>query len=338
MKTRTAWLRDGCFGLMVHWIPPGPPPFRGCRITDPQQAVTQFDLDAFLQDVDQTGADWIIFTIGQNTGFYAEPNAVLDQFVGSDHASTRPLISEMAQKVKNMDKSFMVYLPADIYAQSPTMRRAFGWIDDVPHAEQSEFRLRYAQFVRAYSLRFGSRVDGWWFDGGATIWEPDPARLFDAARSGNPQAITTLNNGSLCGGHTVPAVAGQDFLAGEVEVLINGRVRLGRRPDAPLLDPVSHASQPPPGCCWHALVPIDCMWAHGNGFEEWMQSPYEIPEWIPGKMEPPLYSTEDLTFLVQNFKAAGGGVTFNVGIFQEGHLGRQTIKQLAEIAQSFHQP
>jgi hypothetical protein len=49
-------------------------------------------------------------------------------------------------------------------------------------------------------------------------------------------------------------------------------------------------------------------------------------------MEPPLYTTADLATLVSDFKAAGGGVTFNVGIFQEGGLGPESVAQLNELA------
>jgi hypothetical protein len=49
-------------------------------------------------------------------------------------------------------------------------------------------------------------------------------------------------------------------------------------------------------------------------------------------MEKPLYPADDLENVVREFKAVGGGVTFNVGIFQEGNLGPDTVTQLAELA------
>ena len=49
-------------------------------------------------------------------------------------------------------------------------------------------------------------------------------------------------------------------------------------------------------------------------------------------MERPLYPTADLQVLLQDFKSVGGGVTFNVGIFQEGGLGEQTVAQLGELS------
>ena len=49
-------------------------------------------------------------------------------------------------------------------------------------------------------------------------------------------------------------------------------------------------------------------------------------------MERPLYTVAELEIVVRDFKAVGGGVTFNVGIFQEGGLGPETVAQLAELA------
>ena len=45
MTSRAAWMNQGTFGLMVHWIAPGPAPRAGARITDLNAAVDRFDLD-----------------------------------------------------------------------------------------------------------------------------------------------------------------------------------------------------------------------------------------------------------------------------------------------------
>jgi hypothetical protein len=78
---------------------------------------------------------------------------------------------------------------------------------------------------------------------------------------------------------------------------------------------------------------MDVMWEHGNPYnQEWQNPPFK---WVPPKphqMEDPLYTVDDLETVVRDFKAVGGGVTFNVGIFQEGGLGPKTVSQLAELA------
>jgi hypothetical protein len=123
----------------------------------------------------------------------------------------------------------------------------------------------------------------------------------------------------------------QDYISGEVEFLLTGRIRYGR--ETAVLNPATHVPQPPPNCLWHALIPIDCMWETGIPFNlDWQNPafPWVPPE--PGKMERPLYTVVDLETVVRDFKAVGGGVTFNVGIFQEGGLGPDTVDQLAALA------
>ncbi|MBM4148887.1 MAG: hypothetical protein FJ224_07570 [Lentisphaerae bacterium] len=333
-QSRAAWMRDGKFGMMVHWIPPGPPPQYGRRLKDINKAVDRFDLDRFLADFRRSGADWLIFTIGQNNGYYSSPNSVLDRLAGPGHCSNRDLVLEIAKGVKKMGARFIAYLPCEVKGQSDAIHQAFGWTTD-EGTGQEEFQRRYTEFIAEYSRRLGKRLDGWWFDGAYTwsIFHSSKisSKLYmNAARAGNPDAAVAFNDGSFCCGLGKPVVRGQDYLSGEVEFLINGRIRYGRKKR--LLRPTTHTPQPPRTCLWHALVPIDCMWGHGATYADWMNAPFPCVPPKPHEMEAPLYTVEHLEKLVREFKAMGGGVTFNVGIFQEGILGTKTLDQLAQLA------
>jgi len=215
------------------------------------------------------------------------------------------------------------------------MRQAFGWTARKGTA-QKEFQKRYTAFIAEYSLRLGKLLDGWWYDGAYT--DPvfhssriDTKLFLGAARAGNPNAAVAFNDASFCTGLCQPVVPGQDYLAGETEFLLDGKVRYGREKYLPLLTPATHVSQPPRTCLWHCLVSIDCMWEHGIGFADWQNPPFKMAKPKRGKMERPLYTVADLETLVRDFKAAGGGVTFNIGIFQEGGLGPDTVAQLAKL-------
>jgi hypothetical protein len=52
-------------------------------------------------------------------------------------------------------------------------------------------------------------------------------------------------------------------------------------------------------------------------------------------MEPPVYSDEQLQQFVKNYTRIGGAVTLNAGIFQEGHIGKLTLKQLQQLKKSY---
>ena len=222
---------------------------------------------------------------------------------------------------------------------------------------EPDYHLYYAAFVEEYARRFGTLLDGWWFDGGCADprYRQAMVTVRDAARAGNPGAIVTFNNGSICLGFSRPLIPGQDYLSGESEFLLKGKIRYGRgtdvltpMPKGPsskglimgrgVTDCIGYVStlplpQPPPTCLWHALLPIDCMWQTGIPFNPDWQNP-AFP-WVapkPHQMEKPLYTLDDLETVVRDFKSVGGGVTFNVGIFQEGVVGPRTIAQLAELS------
>jgi hypothetical protein len=321
-KYRADWMQQGSFGIMVHWLAPGPLPEKGKRIEDLNQAVDAFDLDRFLRDFDRTGADWLIFTIGQNTSYYASPNAVLDRLAGPGHCSKRDLVFEIARRIDKRGKRFIAYLPSEVNEPKP-LHTAFAWN---PKKDQSEFQRRYTEFVREYSVRYGKSLDGWWFDGCYT-WDVFPNHTynwplwFKAARAGNPDAIVAFNDGSFCSGIEKPVTPLQDYLSGEVEELIDGKIRLGQGENAPRYLPKARFVEGTT-CQWHALVPIDCPWAY----------------YKPGPMPPPKYSDEELFRFVKSCRVAGGAVTLNIGIYQEGHLAKESVSQLSRMALALRNP
>jgi hypothetical protein len=110
MKTSgAAWLGQGKFGMMVHWLSARTPQQHQHDIKDHNEAVKRFDLAGFLDSFRRTGADWLIFTISQNTGYYASPNRVLDRLAGRGYASDRDLVLEIAQGVKQLGKRVTVH-------------------------------------------------------------------------------------------------------------------------------------------------------------------------------------------------------------------------------------
>ncbi len=312
---RCDWMvEEGPYGMMVHWIAPGPAPEQGEWVQDLDRAVDAFRLERLLEQFEAGGAAWLIFTIGQNSSRYASPNAVLDELAGAGHCSKRDLVLELAQGVHRLGKRFIAYLPAEVNAPED-LHEPFGW----DPADQTTFQQRYTDFIREYSLRCGELCSGWWFDGCYT-WPAFHSSLYDwplwcgAARAGNPGSALAFNDGSFCVGITKPLTDEQDYLSGEVELLVGGKIRLGRDENSPLILPTRRFAEGTK-CQWHALVPIDCFWGHGT----------------PGPMEPPKYTDDDLFVLLDACRQTDAVATLNVGIYQEGHLGDATVAQLARL-------
>jgi hypothetical protein len=140
---RAAWLAEGSYGIMVHYLisPPGETP--EARAAEFDRIVDGFGVDGFIEQFASTGADWLIFTIGQNTGYYCSPNEWLDARLPG-HTSKRDLPREIATRLETLGKRFIAYLPSEVYGQTEEVHEAFAWNP----ADQSEFQRRYQEFVR----------------------------------------------------------------------------------------------------------------------------------------------------------------------------------------------
>ena len=65
---RAAWMAQGGYGVITHYLvtPKGGTPQD--RTADLNRIVDGFDLDYFIKQFDESGADWLIFTLRQGTG------------------------------------------------------------------------------------------------------------------------------------------------------------------------------------------------------------------------------------------------------------------------------
>jgi hypothetical protein len=342
----------GHYGIMTHWLYPGILPEKGEISKSLDEAVNQFQLERFLQDFTATGADWLLFTIGQNSGNYASPNSVIDRLAGKGHCSQRDLVLEIASGVHRLGKRFIAYLPCEV-AGNHTLHEGFAW-NEQEGTDQADFQRRWLEVIQEWSERLGPLMDGWWYDG-CYEWPVFHSRTmhwqawFDASRVGNPERVVAFNDGSFCNGLTQPLHPDQDYLSGETEVLIDGCIRLGR-PETPQLRAYGAITrtQPEPiptflpetrfnpgtRCQWHCLLPIDCFWGHGSSYADWLPTDryhFLDPKLTAAEMEPPMYTDGELAGFLNHCLRVGGAVTMNVGIYHEGTLGHETVRQLARI-------
>jgi hypothetical protein len=304
---RTDWMSQGSFGLMVHYLITPTGDSDAARTAEFDRIVDGFDLEGFIAQFHATGADWLIFTLGQNTGYYCSPSAFLDGVLPG-HTSRRDLALEVARRIKALRKRFIAYLPAEVCAQSDAIHDAFAWNP----ADQSEFQRRYQVFLRDYSGKLGSLCDGWWFDG-CYEWDCFHNSLYDwpawiaAARAGNAASLVAFNDGSFCINKVKPVTLLEDYHAGEVHLLVDGKIKLGHDDDSPLYLPDSRFVE---GVQWHALVPVDSNFEGG---------------------EPRHYGDEELFGFVKRCKSVGGAVTLNLPISDSGAIPEASIQQMVRL-------
>lgn len=300
---RAVWMAQGSFGVMTHYLikPEGATPQE--RTADLNATVNAFDVERYVRQIEETGAGWVIFTLGQTTGYLCSPNEYLDSRAPG-LTPERDLVLEIARRLRQSGKRFILYLPSEQNAD-PVLKAAF-------EAETEGFPARYFEFLRTWSLRLGTLLDGWWFDSCGPHPDEYWQEWMAALRAGNPDTAVAFSGAEFCcGGPVNPVCKLEDYHAGEIHLLEDGQIRRdflppggdivvtperklrlrGQEartymPDGPFLD----------GVQWHCLLPLDLTFnpAVPNQFCH--------------------YTDKELLQFVSDVKRVGGAITINVPI------------------------
>lgn len=325
---RAAWMALGTYGMMTHYLlePKGSTPAE--RTAELNRIVDRFDIDCFIRQFQETGADWLIFTLGQTTGYLCSPSAIVEA-TNPGHTPRRDLLLEIAQRLKALNKRLIVYFPSEEQAD-PAVKEALG------HGTAG-YADRYFEFLRQYSLRLGTLHHGWWFDGCGLHADDYWNKWLAAVRAGNSDAAVAFSGAEFCtGGPLGPICKLADYHAGEIHLLEDGKIRrdfltpggdivvlpggkLRQRsqearyylPDGPMIG----------GVQWHGLLPIDLTFnpAVPNQFCH--------------------YTDKELFAFVRRIKSVGGAITINVPIdIENGHIPADSHSQLVRLSKALTGP
>ena len=233
----TDWFHQAKWGVMTHYLGAPPSSKGGAELTAEMwnDQVNRFDVAGLVDQLASTGARYLLFTIGQNSGHFCAPNATYDKLVGiaPSKCSRRDLVADLAAALAKRNIRLMVYLPSGAPAADPVARQKLGWLwgrtggwqlpGEPVGGRLAEFQRRWESVIREWSQRWGKSVAGWWIDG---CYFPDQMYRFDdepnfasfarALKAGNPDSIIAFNPGVK-----VPVIAftrHEDYAAGEVNL------------------------------------------------------------------------------------------------------------------------
>ncbi len=190
---QTDWLRDARLGAFMHFLPSNSEEFG---------LIENFDVDVLATQLKQMGASYLIFTLGQNSGFYNAPNDTYDRITGyksGERTSKRDLPLELYEALEQRGIHLMLYLPCQAPNEDPLAQKAFG----LPPGKKDQlidkkFAMEWARVIEEWSRSYGSKVKGWWFDGGYDYcnFNDEIAAIYKSAvRAGNDDALVTFNPG-----------------------------------------------------------------------------------------------------------------------------------------------
>ncbi len=321
---RADWLREARWGVMTHYLGAPPSSDGGAELTAEawNRRIDAFDAERLADQVASTGAKYLLFTLGQNSGHYCAPNATYDAYVGitPSKCSRRDLVADLARELRERDIRLLVYLPSGAPAADHVARKKLGWRWGRPGGWQlpgepvggrlAAFQRKWEAVIREWSLRWGDDVAGWWIDGcyfADQMYrfddEPNFASFAAALRAGNPRAIVAFNPGVR-----VPVVVHtrhEDYTAGEVT--------LRRFPEAVATCPGRWLARDGARVQYHLLTYLGESWCRG-----------ERPQW----------PDEKVVDLTRRLVDQGGVVTFDVPIETSGRIPRPFLEQLTAIGRA----
>jgi alpha-L-fucosidase len=166
-----------------------------------------------------------------------------------------------------------------------------------------EYWSIHEQVLSEFGRRYGARVAGYWFDGWYQTLERYPELSLDSLRrwvkTGNPQRLVAYNS------WLYPLESErQEYWAGEVAGLV-------KPPDSRYM-----TSGPAKGLQYQTLLIADAPWVHSKPDSE---------------MEPLRFRDEQLVTFIQETMAKQGVVTINLGVFQDGSIGREAASQMTVV-------
>ncbi|MCC6231200.1 MAG: alpha-L-fucosidase, partial [Verrucomicrobiales bacterium] len=187
------WFSRAKLGVFMHFLPSGQAGL---------EQVRRFDVPALAAQLHDMGAGYLIFTLGQNSGYLNSPNAAYEKRTGyapGERCSTRDLPLELHQALQTKGIRLMLYLPCQTPNEDARAQKAFG----LPEGAKDQpldlaFAEKWSEVIQEWSDRYGDKVAGWWFDGGYQhihFNEAIAARYAAAAKHGNPRSLVTFNPG-----------------------------------------------------------------------------------------------------------------------------------------------
>lgn len=196
-RASTDWMVQSAYGLMFHWTSQSVQP-DGSRKTF-QQAVNDFDVDRFADMVQETGAGYVIFTIGHAEQYCPAPLQTWEK-LHPGRTTQRDLIGELANALHAKDARFICYLHSLGTAH-------FGYVDN------EVFFRDLTAVLTEMGNRYQEKLAGYWFDCWYQIFEGYPEIPFEtfcrSTKIGHAHRVMALNSWIY-----PPVTPWQDYWAG----------------------------------------------------------------------------------------------------------------------------
>jgi len=187
LHSKHDWMVEGRYGLFTHYSALTYP-FRGNQMAYKNWGwgVNLFDVQAYVDAVEQTGAKWVVFTLAHGKVDWPGPSRTLDRLLPG-RTCKRDLLAELADALEKRGIRFSLYFGWG-FADPP-------WLEACGMNDESSERVgdSFASLFEETSRRYGKQIWGFvYIDGCFThLYQRDPPweKWARAIKAGNRAAL-----------------------------------------------------------------------------------------------------------------------------------------------------
>lgn len=308
MRQNADWFKDAGYGLMFQWTNRATP-LTGNSVKEWEEKVNDFDVAAFADMVEETGAAYVIWSITWGQQYISAPLFALDRLIDG-RTSSRDMLGEMADLLnkKGIKLIFYYHYGYDCYhsIDSSWMQSAGGYKED-----KADLYQNISSILSELGTRYESKLSGWWFDGGHRYYDchfdyskkgilsAPFMEITQAARSGNPNRIIAYNSWIL------PKLTEyQDYFSGE-GLKQYSELEEGVFPDGPY-----------EGLMAHSCFPLEKRWGHID-----LNTPISAPK----------LTLEQLIERIQHAQKNRYPLSINLEMYEDGSVSPESLELLKNV-------
>lgn len=192
MRASTDWMVEGKYGLFIHWSPLSWP-LKGDKMKY-EDAVDLFDVEAFADVVEETGAAWVFLTTTHGTHHFPGPIKAIDRIMPG-LTCKRDLVAEIADALSERGIRLMLYYHHGLGMDEGKWAKASGyWKPD-----KSEWFDNVCAIHTEINGRYCKKTWGWFIDDAMRRYYPCDfpwERFTNALKAGNPGRLIAYNPGT----------------------------------------------------------------------------------------------------------------------------------------------
>jgi len=160
--------------------------------------VENFNVLDFAEQITQlTSASYVMVNVTNPSrgNYFTGPHPILAEALNLSKPAfpTRDLLGEVLDAIAKTNKKALVYFAAEGFHTAGVKEPRAAWNRHIEPLGITHEVATGKLIVGYYAQKYGTRIDGWWFDGSGALETEDRLLWRKLVRDGNPDAIVAFN-------------------------------------------------------------------------------------------------------------------------------------------------